>query len=290
MARQARSALVALDILELLQIRAGEPIGVSEVSRQIGINKATSHTVLRMLESRGYATQDADTRRFSRGPALWSLGVSLVGTSNPIELARAELEGVCEKTNANAALSRHTGTGNMHVVLHVGGAFDVHQIFRRHVFVPFPSGIASVALAWELPEAVGKIYASWKPERKPVGPLSSLTQYLRHLGTIRDRGYNTGLIESSFPDVTTCFTEAPVFNDRGQVVFVLSLSALTTTKKPVLRYFPEEVLQVAATLTRSIGGRSPAPTAVPANPVAKPVSRRASPRGEIQRVPAGSRV
>jgi DNA-binding IclR family transcriptional regulator len=278
LARQARSALVALDILELLQIRAGEPIGVSEVSRQIGINKATSHTVLKMLESRGYATQDAETRQFSRGPALWSLGVSLIGTNNPIELARAELGVVCEKTNANAALSRHVGAGNMHVVLHVGGAFDIHQIFRRHEFVQFPSGVASVFLAWDVPDRVQQIYASWKPERKPDGPLSSVARYLKHLGTIRKQGYNTGIIESPFPDVSTCYTEAPIFNESGQVVFVLSLSALTTTKKPVLRYFPEEVLQVAATLTRSIGGRSPGSGFIPESRTTKSEPQRISSR------------
>ena len=48
---------------------------------------------------------------------------------------------VCAATNANASLSRHAGNGTMHVVLHVGGAFDVHRMYRSETRVSFPSGV-----------------------------------------------------------------------------------------------------------------------------------------------------
>jgi DNA-binding IclR family transcriptional regulator len=257
MPRQARSALVALDILELLQAKASEPIGVSDVSRHIGINKATSHTVLRMLESRGYAVQDPDSKKFRRGPSLWNLGVALVGTANPVELAKAELATVCAATNANASLSRHAGNGTMHVVLHVGGAFDVHRMYRSETRVAFPSGVAAVVLAWEAPQVAREVYAAWKPERRPQGALSSFARYAKLLGEIRRGGFHTGISATPFPDVAICFTEAPVFDADGRVVFVVSVTTLTGARDPVLRYYPKEALRVASTLTRSIGGHAP---------------------------------
>src|SRR5262249_32799087 len=155
--------------------RGGNPVSVTELSRTISVNKATTHTVLRMLQIRGYATQDPETRLFRRGPELWSLGVALTGTVNVVELARSELERVCRETNANGSLLRHLGYGDMQSLFQIGGAYDdrgmfrhtiaipaldEHGILQRRSYVPFPSGAASVFLAWEDPAVVEQIYAS----------------------------------------------------------------------------------------------------------------------------------
>src|SRR5205085_8925486 len=141
----------------------------------------------------------------SRGPALWSLGVALTGTVNVVELARNELEQVCRETNANASLSRHLGNGNMQVILHVGGAFDYRRMFRHDISVPFPSGVASVILAWEEPDRVAEIYQSRTPSPGEPEFLRDLASYEAELAAIRGRGYHVGTVSTPFPDLIAAF-------------------------------------------------------------------------------------
>jgi DNA-binding IclR family transcriptional regulator len=255
MPRQARSALVALDIVEQLQLRAGAPVSVSELSRVIGVNKATTHTVLRMLQLRGYAVQDPETRLFRRGPALWSLGVALTGTVNVVELARIELEAFCRASNVNASVSRHLGNGTMQVILHVGGSFDDLQMFRFSQVVPFPSGVASVYLAWEDTEEVERIYGRWDATAGAPEHLKSLAAYQAELAAIRGRGYYVGQAPTPFPDLLICYSEAPVFDEHSQVALVVSINALMSVEYPTPRYYPDDVRRIAGTITRAIGGR-----------------------------------
>jgi DNA-binding IclR family transcriptional regulator len=257
MPRQARSALVALDIVEQLQLRAGAPVGVSELSRTIGVNKATTHTVLRMLQLRGYAVQDPETRLFRRGPALWSLGVALTGMVNPVELARNELETFCRSANVNGSVSRHLGNGTMQVILHVGGSFDDTKMFRYSEVVPFPSGVASVYLAWEDPAEVDRIHELWRASAAAPEHPQSLASYQAELVAIRGRGYHVGQAPTPFPDLLICYSEAPVFDEHGHATLVVTITSLMSVQNPTPRYYPDDIQRIARTITRAIGGREP---------------------------------
>ena len=63
----------AVDILELF-VRIGPELGVSELSRALGLNKATAHRLLTTLKRRDLVSQDPVTRRYRLGMKLWELG------------------------------------------------------------------------------------------------------------------------------------------------------------------------------------------------------------------------
>src|SRR5262245_32951483 len=111
MPRNAPAVLVTMDILEQLQLRSGEPVGVSELARTIGATKATCFTVLRMLLSRGYVTQEPVNRKYSAGPALLALGIALGRGLDAMDLAKRHLVPLCHELGTGGALSRHVGDG-----------------------------------------------------------------------------------------------------------------------------------------------------------------------------------
>jgi DNA-binding IclR family transcriptional regulator len=63
----------AVDILESF-VRIGPELGVSELSRALGLNKATAHRLLTTLKRRDLVSQDPVTRRYRLGMKLWELG------------------------------------------------------------------------------------------------------------------------------------------------------------------------------------------------------------------------
>ena len=72
--------LKALDVLELL---AGpRPSGLTEMTKMTGVNKASVYRILRTLESRGFAVQEPDTKKYTPGPRLMALASSLMGNAD----------------------------------------------------------------------------------------------------------------------------------------------------------------------------------------------------------------
>src|SRR5437773_1275354 len=111
MPRNAPAVFVTMDILEQLQLRGGEPVGVSELARATGATKATCFTVLRMLLARAYVVQDPATRLYSAGPALLGLGMALGRGLDVIDLAKHHLAPLCHELGTGGAFSRHLGNG-----------------------------------------------------------------------------------------------------------------------------------------------------------------------------------
>ena len=62
-----------VDILETFAT-IGPELGVSDVSRALGLKKATAHRLLASLLRRGLVAQDPVTRRYRLGMKLWELG------------------------------------------------------------------------------------------------------------------------------------------------------------------------------------------------------------------------
>ena len=63
-----------IDILECFS-RLGPELGVSDVSRSLGLKKATTHRLLASLLRRGMVAQDPVTRRYRLGMKLWELEI-----------------------------------------------------------------------------------------------------------------------------------------------------------------------------------------------------------------------
>lgn len=66
----------ALDLLEVLARADGEEMGVSELRAATGLPAATIHRLLATLVARGYAAQQAETRKYALGSMLVGLGAS----------------------------------------------------------------------------------------------------------------------------------------------------------------------------------------------------------------------
>ena len=63
----------ALGLIELLR-ESGHPLGLSEIARLAGFDKATARRLLLELAANGYIEQDEDSRGYALGPALQMLG------------------------------------------------------------------------------------------------------------------------------------------------------------------------------------------------------------------------
>lgn len=73
MARPALSASRAIEVVNFLAAHPDETFTLSELARRVGINVASTHAVLAVLEEHGWATRHLD-RGYSLGPVLVPVG------------------------------------------------------------------------------------------------------------------------------------------------------------------------------------------------------------------------
>ncbi|TWF75017.1 IclR family transcriptional regulator [Pseudonocardia hierapolitana] len=84
--RRVQSVDHAVDLLEAIAAGPADGLGVSELARQTGLSKATTHHLLITLESRRLVLRDAHSATYRLGWALHELGTLV---SQSVDVARA---------------------------------------------------------------------------------------------------------------------------------------------------------------------------------------------------------
>src|SRR5580765_7058747 len=65
----------------LSAFRSGKPLlGVSDLSREVGLSRSTTHRYVATLTALGYLQQDAETRKYRLGPRVLDLGFSAINS------------------------------------------------------------------------------------------------------------------------------------------------------------------------------------------------------------------
>src|SRR5262252_4136372 len=83
----------------LSAFRSDRPLlGVSELSRQIGLTRSTTHRYVATLAKLGYLQQDAATKRYRLGPRVLDLGFSAIHSMELREISAPHLQALSDET------------------------------------------------------------------------------------------------------------------------------------------------------------------------------------------------
>ena len=73
-------------------------LGVSELSRDVGLSRSTTHRYVATLTALGYLQQDAATRRYRLGPRVLDLGFSAINSMELREISVPHLQQLSDET------------------------------------------------------------------------------------------------------------------------------------------------------------------------------------------------
>src|SRR5215813_3690041 len=83
----------------LSAFRSGRPLlGVSDVARDVGLSRSTTHRYIATLAGLGYLQQDPPTRKYRLGPRVLDLGFSAINSMDLRELAAPHLQALSDET------------------------------------------------------------------------------------------------------------------------------------------------------------------------------------------------
>jgi IclR family transcriptional regulator, KDG regulon repressor len=240
----------ALQILTLFSHRY-PVLGVTEISRAVGLSKGTVHGLIRTLLQQGFLQQDSSTRKYRLGLKIYELGIILSGTLEINQKSAGPLNLLSKETLLDCRLAIWDGDS---MVI----TSTVHPRPRAvlpHQFGPrvhaYCSAIGKAVLAFS-DEETGKSYL----KRTPLvsftpGTITQKGRLLEELALTRQRGYSVDR-EEAVPGLS-CIG-APIHQRDGQVAGAISVSGGTQrVLGDKMESFSGALLKTAAEISRYMG-------------------------------------
>ncbi len=210
-------------------------VGITEISKSLGISKAVVHRIVTSLAEHGLVISDPKTRRYALGPAVLQLAAAYLDQLDVRSLSLEAMRGLSAATNETATLSVMHGDRRVYVD-QVTPQREVKMTVQLAASFPLYAGASSKAfLAWLAPGEIDRYLAA-----HPLDALTDLTvvneSALRdELAEILDRGYAVSLGERQAGAGSVA---APILDHTNTPIAVISVCG------PVDR-FRDEVLMVA---------------------------------------------
>ena len=210
----------AIALLKAFDIDKPE-LGVTELSRVLGLHKSTVSRILATLERGGLVEQNPETGKYRLGVALIGLGALVVAHADVREIARPLLRRLAEETQETVNLAVLDGDEVINIEQMLPDKRQVKNIGwvgRRTPLHCVSTG--KVLLAYLPEEEIERILAKGL-SRRTDKTITDPGRLRKELVKIRQQGYATGLeeLEEGLNAVA-----APVRNHDGKVIAAVSVS------------------------------------------------------------------
>jgi DNA-binding IclR family transcriptional regulator len=182
--RMALAASRAAQVIDYLSVHPGQPLSLTEISRALAINAASTLSVLAALADSGYVIRHPTHKTYTLGAALVAVGHAALMQHPTLEAARQELSLVSDEIEAQCTASVLMGDLLVAVVAE-GRARSTGTWSRIGTRVPFsaPFGAPFAAFGDE------SMRRRWIGSRDP-DPDETRTRRLEEaLAEVRERGY-----------------------------------------------------------------------------------------------------
>jgi IclR family acetate operon transcriptional repressor len=232
----------------LLLFRERTSIRVAEASDELGVVRSTAHRLLAMLQYFEFVRQDAETKDYRAGPALWDIGLAVVRNMDLLAHMPPYLEEVAERTGETSHLVVLQGT-EVRFIAGVESSAPLRTGTRVGDTYPAYATSSGKVLLAALPDArIFELYADESLAPLTGRTLTTRAALLRELRAVRRKGFGASFEENE-PDICAVSVAVP---DVGQPIrCALSVSA------PVSRLTRRAAPRIAETL-REIAERAAA--------------------------------
>jgi IclR family acetate operon transcriptional repressor len=242
-----------IEILSALA-RADRPLGIRDLSSQLGIPKSTTHRILQALESTGAVMTDPARSAYTLGPMILQLGFSFVERLDVRAKALPRLELLREETQETVGLTIPMGDARVYVTL-LESEYELRA--KPTLGRPYPlyKGAPGRALLAFYPDEeidkllarLGEVEAHPDPNSKRV----TASQVWRAIEQCRRDGYAMAF-EETMPGLNTI--AAPVQDHTRSVCAAISVSGpVARLTRPKMRAFAPSLLETATQLSSDLG-------------------------------------
>lgn len=236
----AQAALRAVRLLKLFTNERPE-MSLAELSRASGLNKTTTHRLLRALQSEALVERNPATSAYSLGAGLMALGVQALASSDLRRRVRPVLRALARETGETATLEIPF-EDSMLILDEVAGSHVLGS--AGNIGTRWPIHATSTGKAWLAFDEFGPARLPTRLKQLTPETLTDRQLLLQQLAEIRRNGYAVTVdeIEEGFTAVATIIRGA-----LGDVQGALSIGGPTQRLNPARRAELGGILCRAAT-------------------------------------------
>ena len=260
-ARQAtwsRSLERGLAILSTFGDSERATLGVSELSRALGLSRSTTYRYVATLTSLGYLRQDADSRRYRLGPRVLDLGFAALNSMGIRELSVPHLQRLSDETGFTVNMAILDGVDVVYIERCRTSRSGQREIdLNLHVGSRLPAYCTALgkALLAHLPKpGLDELLGRMELVARGPNTITRKAALRAELARIRESGVAVNNEELAYGLRSVA---APVRDRSGEVTAALNLAVhrtMLSTEDLVERYAPS-VQRTAAAISAELGYR-----------------------------------
>lgn len=237
----------------LKEFAGNRELGVTELSRRLGIGKSTAHRLVNTLAAEKLLEQDPDTGAYRLSLTMYELGTSVY---RHVDLHEActpvldRLRNATEETVQVAVLEgrevvyveRRESPKTLRLFGRIGHRNDAHC-----------TSTGKLLLAFLAPDELDILLKGWRLEAKTPHTITKVTELRRVLEATRSRGWAENVNEA---EVGVASVAAPIRNGMGEVVASVSIAGpVQRLGGSALRRFAGPCIEAGLAISRRLGYR-----------------------------------
>ncbi len=239
------NALRLIDIL--CQV---EEVGVTELSKEMGLGKSTAFRLLTTLESRGYVRKNEENNKYRLGMKFAYIGTVVLNRVEIARYSRPFLERLTQSFNEASHLVAMEDDGSVRFLDKVSGTSFVHmESFVGGKKPSYCTASGKVLLANMPAEKALAHLSNQKFEEYTEKTIIDKSKILEELEKIKLQGYAMDDEESEFG--LTCYA-APIYNSSNEVIAAVSMSGPTSRMEKQKEERISSVIETAKKISESI--------------------------------------
>jgi IclR family transcriptional regulator, pca regulon regulatory protein len=243
----------------LSAFRTGRPLlGVSELGRDIGLSRSTTHRYVATLAALGYLQQDPATKKYRLGPRVLDLGFSAINSMELREVAAPHLRELSDATGYTVNMAILDGLDIVYVERSRSARAGQREIdLNLHVGSRLPAyctSLGKVMLAFLDDAAQKAAIAGIDFTRRGPNTLTSRPAFLLELKRVREDGFAINNEELAYGLRSIA---APILSRDGDAVAAINLavhSSMVSIEDLVARLSPT-LRGAAADISARLGYR-----------------------------------
>lgn len=253
---QVKSAARVLDILELLAV-APVPLGISEITRRLGMAKSSAFALLATLEGRGYVER-RDGKKYALSPALSETSNWVGGLGGLLlRLARPEMRALVVRTRESSFLGILTKDFRVQYIAKAISPQEIrYDADISKICPPHCTSIGLTLLAYQ-----PRINVERSVLQEPLHAFTSKTitdprVLLDELAKIKLNGYAM-TVDAHYVGATG--VAMPIFDSHSKVLAALNVSAPTSRFDAECETLKLELSKAVANISRFFTAPAVAP-------------------------------
>lgn len=248
---QIKSISKAIQLCDSI-LQHEEPVGLKELTESSGLNKTTTHRILRTMLTLDLITQDLNTKKYKLGPKLITLGLSALKNTDLHKEALPLMKKLRDETGETVNLSILDGDEIMTIErlrsaflyslnLSIGSRLPLHCTSQGKVILAFLNI-----------KRCEEIINSLKLRLKTPKTIVDKSQFRRELADIRRTGYAINREEF---EIGISAAAGPILDHTGEAVAAMNVS-YAIVRHPDPEYpvqLSEKVVEACRQLSFSLG-------------------------------------